>query len=269
MGEITVSAKDGEIALVLKEKRFKELGLSPGHDYRLVKANEGVWVLLMDEKPRPKQHPLDEKIFKMVREKPLKERVEGKFEELLGKEELERFKELLKEGLVVAFKLSPKYKKAVYKTRDEAEEKPASAKKEAVNDPSRKDAGKEPGKKEPELPNAKESNLEENTLEKDGFMACKSVHIAKVMSEKFKKEIEDGKIRGLKSFDGQFYIAETPVYEKYSGKVISAIKAEKGIGSKKIAQQLGISQVLAKIVCELLKEDGEIIEKRKDQFQAI
>ena len=257
MGKVTVSAKGNDFAFLLPRQNFKELGLDPSAEYELLKAKPGIWVLVAG-KISEKKDPAEDKIISMLKEKSLKDRVAGKFEKFLGKGELKHFKELLKEGEIVAFKLSQKYKKAIYKTRQEVEEnvKMTDAK-----------AGR--GKKESETAKAEEKPSEEYNLKRDGFIVCKNVQMAKRLSERLRKEIEKGKIRGIKGFDGFFYIAEDALYQKYRQKILSLIKAEKGIGSKKLAEKIGISSLLAKITCEFLKDEGEIIEKRKDQFQAI
>jgi len=282
MGSIRVVEKGSEIALLVPKNRFKELGLDKNSFYEISRARQNIWVLVKSEKPR--ENPLDKRIFSLIRERSLKERVEKRFESFLTEEEQARFKELLKEGEIVAFKLSPKYKRAVYKSREEiekgrtkeaGEERAIETEKGRTKEPESRTpretgAGKgNPKKKESEFPNAKEKAVDQYSLEKDGFLVCKNVHKAKMLSEKFKKEIEQGKIRGIKGFDGFFYIAEGALYSKHKGKVLGLIAAENGIGSAKIAEKAGIGKLLAKIVCELLKDEGEIIEKRKDKYQAI
>jgi hypothetical protein len=257
MGKVRVSTKGSDMALLLPQKSFNELGLEQGTEYDLLKAKPGIWVLVKREESL-QENLLDRKILNLLKGKNLKERVEGKFEKFLAREELKRFKEMLKEGEIVAFKLSPKYKKAIYKTRQEVEENVKMTGK----------AGSK-GKRNLETAKAEEKPSEEYSLKKDGFIVCKNVQMAKRLSEQLRKEIEKGKIRGIKGFDGFFYIAEDSLYQKYRPKVLSLIKAEKGIGSKKLGEKVGISNLLAKITCEFLKEEGEIIEKRKDQFQAI
>lgn len=251
MGEITISKKGGEYSLGIATKDFEEAELDENKSYEMIKAKKGIWLLL--EKEKPKENPLDTKIFSLLKEKDLKDRVEEKFEKFLTKEELGRFKELLKQDKIVAFKLSPKYKKAVYKTKQEIENntKPSNSKKESESN------------------TAKEKAPEEYTLEKDGFLVCKNQNQAKALSIQLKEKIEKGEIRGIKGFDGMFYITEDQLYKKYKAKVLSAIQDEKGTNSAKIGEKTEISKVLAKIICELLKDEGEIIEKRKDQFQAI
>lgn len=253
MGVVRVSSSDKGFALVLPKDLFQKLELDPAAEYELVKVRKGIWVLAASEKPLQKENLLDKRIFSLIAEKNLRDRVEGKFEKFLSKEELLCFKELLKQGRVVAFRLSPKYSKAVYKTREEAE----GAKEKPLQ------------KKYSESSNAVEKPLEEYCLEKDGFTVCKNAVDAKILSEKLRRDIEEGRIRGIKSFDSFFYVMEEALYQKHRQKVLSLVKAEKGIGSEKISEKAGISKLLAKIVCEFLKEEGEIIEKRKDLFQAV
>jgi hypothetical protein len=106
-------------------------------------------------------------------------------------------------------------------------------------------------------------------LEKEGFTVCKSPRDARILSEKFKEEIEKGEIKGIKGFDGLFYIIKGPLYEKHRKKVLETIQANKEIGTEGIGQKTGVDRIVARIVCEFLKEEGEIIEKRKEKFQAI
>jgi len=140
-------------------------------------------------------------------------------------------------------------------------EKTQQAKYPAAENPEQK---KEKGQDEKQG-----SSKAEPALGKDGFMVCKNTNEAKALSLKLKESIEKGEVRGIKGFDGMFYIAENTLYQKHRKKVLEMIEKEKGVGSGQISERLGISEVLARIVCELLKEDGEIIEKRKDQYQAV
>jgi ribosomal protein S25 len=271
MGKVLVSAKGNEFSIVIPQGLAVELGLNPNASFELVKAAKGVWVLveLQETKaaaqPMPlapaaapvKSNPLDERIFYMLKELKLEDKVEGKFEARLGKAELSRFKELLKDGAIVPFKLTPQYKKAVYKTREEVEGAGANG------------TEKEGAKKESESPLAKEKPIEDYSLERDGLIVCKNEDRAKMLSNQFKKEIEEGRIRGLKDFSGLFYIIEDRLYQKYRLGVLAAVRSAKTVSLQDIAAKAQVSQLLARIACEFLKEEGEIIEKRKEQFQAV
>jgi len=237
-----------DFSLSLSEREAMELGLEAEKEYELNKARDGIWVL--SQKQSEKKEPviiepvIDGKIIELMKRKSLSERVEGKFEKLLNEQELIVFKKMLAEGKIIAFKLSDKYKKAVYKIALEKN-------------------------KESESTATKEKPIEEYDLEKDGFLVVKNEERAKRLSEELKEEIKQGKIRGIKSFDGHFYIIESSLLEKYSDDTCTVIKANKSILLPELAQKLSVSSLLAKIVCEFLKEDGEIIEKRKESYQLV
>ncbi|MCX6799017.1 MAG: hypothetical protein NTW59_02895 [Candidatus Diapherotrites archaeon] len=293
MGEVTLTVKGGEYTVSIPAAVAAELGLDANARYELAKAMKGVWVLTEVEGKQaaaqvvsvqqaqvaesvqqaqaiagaaqqkaavPSVHPLDKRIFELLAKKKLSERVEGTFEKLLGKAEQQRLQQLLKEGSVVAFKLSTKYKKAVYKTREELESK---------GDRGKASAAKEHAPKESESAAAKEKPIEEYCLEKDGFLVCKNEDRARMLSDQHKKEIEAGEIKGLKDFSGLFYIIENSLYLKYREQAFAVIKAANQISLQGLAAKMKISALLARIVCEFLKDEGEIIEKRKDQFKAI
>jgi len=279
MGKVSVSTKGADFALLVGQDGFNKLGLDPNGKYELVKAKDGVWVLLAEKVPEQSGDPLDKKIFALLKKKGLKDRVEDKFEEFLNKEELKRFKELIREGNIVPFKLSPKYKKAVYKTMDEIETnvkmgednapKPVTKKPEQKEAVQKETAKPEPKPEQKDAQKPKATSPSNTSLKKDGFLVCKNVNEVKALSENLKKDIEDGKIKGIKGFDGMYHIVKTDLYEKHREKIISTIKDEKGINSAGVAEKMEIDKTLVKIICELLKDEGEIIEKRKDQFQAI
>ena len=284
MGELKFLAKGNDFALIVQQADFERLGLDKGCCYELFRASDGIWVLVKKEKMQVKENPLDARIFSLLREKDLNERVEKRFEKFLSKGEEARFRELLKEGKIIAFKLSPKYQRAVYKTREEIEKnikvsrekgsaqpKSVSVERAAKGKAEISEGSEEKAcaEKESESFDAEEKRVDEYSLQKDGFIVFKNSENAKILSVKLKEDIEGGKIRGIKGFDGFYYIAENDLYLKHRGKVLDAIKAEKGILLEKIAEKAGISKMLAKIVCEFLKDEGELIEKRKDSFQAI
>jgi antitoxin component of MazEF toxin-antitoxin module len=274
MGKVSVSASGNDLSIVIPQALLAELGLDKGADYELVKAKDGIWVLTKESQKQPEKpvaaaqtpaaaappnpkSPLDERIFYMLEKLKLEDKVEGKFEARLGKAELARFKELLKDGAIIPFKLTPQYKKAVYKAREEIEGAKANRENKASV------------KKESEISGAKEKPIEDYCIERDGIMVCRNEDRAKMLSNQFKRDIEEGRIRGIKDFSGLFYIIENSLYDKYKLPTISAVKANKNVSLQQVSEKLGVSPLLAKIVCEFLKEEGEIIEKRKELFQSV
>ncbi len=191
------------VILALSKKESKELGFEDGKRYDVIKAKEGIWLILESQGQQSQKQEQNESQAK--------------------------------------------------ETSQQAPPKPASQETEH--------------KEKPKADNKKAAEFE--SLEKEGFIVCKSPRDARILSEKFKEEIEKGGIKGIKGFDGLFYIIKGPLYEKHKGKILETIRANKEIGTQGIGEKLSIDRIIARIVCEFLKEEGEIIEKRKEKFQAI
>jgi len=259
------------LEIALSRKESAESDLKEGKRYTLVKAEEGTWLLVDAEKakkakkqvaekvteekaavtetkPSPvkvtqkeKPNAIEQKIAEMLKQKSLKERVEGKFEELLSDEEKKAFGKMLEDGKVEAFKLNETYKKAVYRI--------VGAK-----------------KKESEKAGAKQKPIEEYSLEKDGLLVIKNEHRAQKIAEKLKEKIQKGEIKGIKTFEGYFYLIDNALYEKYREQVLKAIASGESTVLNNVCEKVGVSKLLCRIVCEFLKEEGEIIEKKKESY---
>jgi len=244
----SITSKGDEFCISLSQQEFNDLGLEPAKLYEFVKVKKGVWVMLEagEQKFELKEvDSLEEKVVGLLKQKDLKDKVEGRFEKLLNEKELKKFEEMLKAGKVIKFKLSDKYKKAVYKLQNNNSTQTSS-----------------------QIEN-KEKPFEEYTLEKDGFVVVKNEMRAKKLSDELKKQINDGEIKGLKSFDGYFYIIQSDLLEEVQGKVLDAIKKEKTINLDSLERGVPFTKTLVKIASEFLKEDGQIIEKRKGIYQFI
>jgi len=234
-------------ALFLTEEEQKRLGIEEGKELEINRAKQGIWVISegnREKKALPEKNELDVKIFDLLFKKSLSDGVEGKFESFLSEKELARFRELLAEGKIVNFKLSDKYKKGVYKIAGEK-------------------------RKESENPEAQEKQIQDYSLEKDGFLVAKNEDRAKRISDDLQEDIREGRIKGIKSFDGNFYIIENDLLEKYREKACDTIRKKNSLALSELARNIDASRMLTRIVCEFLKEDGEIIEKRKELFETV
>jgi len=238
-----IRGKDLEKAL--SKEKAEALEINAESDFELTKIKKGLWILeekaLKKEKETEKtENGLDEKIFEILEEKKLSDRVIGRFEKFLRPEELERFKELVKQGIIFEFKLSDKYKKGIYKIK-------ASSKNFSE-------------KNIPEIPE------EEYCLEKHGLAICTTKAKAFEVSSKNSEAIKNSEIKGIKSFDGNYYIIETGLLEKYIPIVSETIQKNKNISLEELYKKAGINKILAKIICEFLKEEGDLIEKTKGRY---
>ncbi|MDO8538012.1 MAG: hypothetical protein Q7S21_03955 [archaeon] len=264
-----------ELILPLTEEQLKQLDSLNGQEIELIKGANDLFILRrkangIQAMPQLQTHtpiqehttiqaqtisanliesesnPLDEKIFQLIVEKSLGERVEGKFEKLLNKEENDRLKELVKTGKIILFKLNPKYKSAVYKLKEQVQEK-----KEIIN--LIKDFSSQ------QLP-------EEYSIAKNGFMIVKGDNEAREVSNALRERIEGGEIKGIKGFDGSYYVIEIATYQKIRQALMECFKTKHSLSCEEITKMINVNKELVKTACEFLKDEGEIFEKRKELY---
>ncbi|MEK6957483.1 MAG: hypothetical protein AABW99_00685 [archaeon] len=242
----------GGFSLEFSAKEASELGLSADKGYELTKARKGVWVLAETgegkkepEKPKitaekSKIDEAEQKIIGYLKQWPLKERVEGVFEAKLPQQEKAKLEELLKNGKIEKFKLNESYKKAVYRLSGD-----------------RKNFDN------------KERSIQDYSLENDGFLVVKNELRAKELSEQLKDSIKEGKVRGTRSFTGEFFIISMDLLNATQQKILAKMKSGPDTELEKLSKETGLTPTLVRIAMEFLKEDGQIIEKRRDHYQYI
>ena len=91
----------------------------------------------------------------------------------------------------------------------------------------------------------------------------------KAYNAEHKEEIKKGDLRGLKSFEGVYYLIDEYLLTKYTTKLLSFFENTPQTTVDDLAKEIDISVELAKIVCEFLKEDGELLEKKLGQYTYI
>ncbi len=190
-----------------------------------------------------------EKLINKIKSKKLTDLVEGKFEDTLSKKEIETLKLLLEEKKIIIFKLNETYKKGVYKINE--------------NESNNRKIF------DSEIFSVEKKPLPDYELEKDGFVATANLERARILSAEHKERIEEGELRGIKSFEGTYYLIQNQLLEDYSNKLIKIFNENEKINLIDLAQKLNTSIELTKIVCEFLKEDGEILEKKKGEYTYI
>ena len=339
-------AKRGEAhSFSLPDERAEKLGLAKGARYELVKVKDGFFVL--HETAAQKIEPdHDSRIFSLLKAKKLAERVEGKFESLLNSVEKTRLNELVKEGRIVRFKLSDRYKKAVYKTREEAESgisipvqkkpaaerqgKPMAAGTNPIIVPAKKPAPAAPkpvqpaaaapkpvqpaekpgavpekpvpakampvrswavepkpaestgaaesieaqghqGPKPAEILGVGESQEEKPaySLERDHFTVVSNDEAARRLSQRLNQEIRRKEVLGTKSFSGDYFVIKTALYEKHSPAVLNLVKGKPEISADELAERLRMDKQLVMAICEFLREEGEITERRREVYRFV
>ena len=246
MAEIKAKA----LAAALKESDFKALGFDAEKSLEIQRIKNGVWIVTESEQQKPaiKVDETEQKILGLLRKKELKERVEGVFEKLLGKEELEKFSQMLKQGKIIRFKLDPSYKKAVYKIPEDLSQSRRKAEAKELVD---------------------KQDIEEYELRKNGFLVFRNEERIKRANEELAERFKKGELRGIKCFDGYCYIIETGLLEALKEKALAVFKKQKKLSAEELAKQLNIGITPAKIAVEFLKEDGSLFEKKKEQYYLI
>ncbi len=257
--------KDGKTSLVLNEEEAKQLQGIEG-EWELFQPKKGLVLLTektveknvlppIQQKPvqaanplsaPPKPNPIDEKLFKILDDrKMLSQRTEGKFEKTLNPQELKRFEELLKAGIVEKFKLSEKYKKPIYRL-NEKKSKESKTKQFIVSG-------------NPPFPAA-------FSLERDGFFVLKSDEEARRISREREEEFKKGFLRGIKSFDGSFFIVKKTMLENAQNKILAFLEKQQKADLQTISKNTQLHPEAVRAVCEFLKEDGQLFEKTKNQY---
>lgn len=213
----------------------------------------------------------DEKLFKILSDrKQLSQRIVGKFEKTLSKTELDRFNELFKQGLIEKFKLNEQYKQPVYRLNEKklaekktvlvSNPKPASAQSNSWSVP--------PNSKSTVPSNANNPNNSTNSLslERDGFLILKTENDARILSNLRADDFKKGALRGIKTFDGSFFVIKKDTFENAQTKILSVFEQTKTASLENLARQTQLRLELLRGACEFLKEDGFLFEKTKQTY---
>ncbi|MFH0836482.1 MAG: AbrB/MazE/SpoVT family DNA-binding domain-containing protein [Candidatus Micrarchaeota archaeon] len=105
-------------------------------------------------------------------------------------------------------------------------------------------------------------------LSKQGFFIISRAGEAKALSEKFEQEIKAGNVIGARSFDKTFYIVDKNYFVRVSQKMRKALAA-RPLTISALADEIKESVNGCKAVVEVLREEGELIEKKKGEFALV
>ncbi len=271
---VLIARKGEPYSFILPDEQAEKLGLERGKEYELAEVKRGLFVLY-ECKVKKTSAEFDNHIFALLREKSLSERVEGKFEELLSKGERERLKELIREGRVVPFRLNERYRKAVYKTREEIEASKSPTTPKAKEGRAVTGTEKETlrpvilPRQQPKNPAEKPGNGSKYSLEKDSFTVISSEEEVKKICREMKDQIRRKEILGTKSFDGDYFVIKSSLYDKHAPAVLNLIRNNSPMTLTALSEKLRLDRQLVKAICEFLREDGEITEKRKETYAPV
>ncbi|MEK6958868.1 MAG: hypothetical protein AABW59_02370 [archaeon] len=223
-------------------------------DKGIMGKNEGKEVCVQvpaKEKPSDPKEETRQEVAGLIKKGKLSELVEGKFEATLNEKQRKALLEMVVSGKIYVFKLNETYKKGVYRLNEEAE------------------AEKEREKKDSENFGAPEKPIDEYNLGVDGFIIARYPERARNLSMEYETPIREGKLKGMKSFDGNYYLISTELLEAYIQKTMIAFGSAPTMTLEDLAKNTNASLTLTRIVCDYLKEEGELIEKKKGQYTYI
>jgi hypothetical protein len=190
-----------------------------------------------------------QKIINLFNDKDLtfQNRVEGTFEKLLNKDDLIVFKEMIKNKEIEIFKPSTKYKKGVYQISFNKNKSFSPQNTSSIN---------------------KNTGSVFSLFNKNKYVILKNSEDAKKFSYDFEQQIKSGKIIGLKSFDNNYYVIYKSLFLEIKDKLLS-LNLKNSFSIDSLKTKLEFSKEVLKIAIELLKEEGLILEKKKEVYEFI
>ena len=238
----------------IPREQLEELGLPSKGELELTQLETGSWLLTLPSNQKtlnPSAEliltPLHQKVLRLLKTHKPQDLIEGRFENLLSNEELAAFTELVVRNKIIVYKSSPRFEKGLYREAtlnsqiNKSESKGATIRTVLVEKP-----------------------VEEYSLVNDGFMVLRSDGAAKAASFDLAERIRAGEIKGIKSFDGFYYIIENDLLQKNLSPLLSVLKEQKKMELVALSTNAALPPVLARIVLEFAKEDGVVIEKQKN-----
>lgn len=104
-------------------------------------------------------------------------------------------------------------------------------------------------------------------LDRQGFLVLSTEDEAKAFSQRFENQIKAGEIKGVRGFDKKFYLASRAFSEAYADRLLVALKEPKTAPELATTLRQPLDGVTALLY--LLKEEGEIIEKKRGLFARV
>ncbi len=83
-------------------------------------------------------------------------------------------------------------------------------------------------------------------------------------SKRFEKEIREGKLIAILASDKKYYFVSIDFYNNIFGKIAPLLESEKSL--QDLSKQSGLAAKDLLPVLQIMKEKGELIEKKKGQF---
>ncbi len=105
-------------------------------------------------------------------------------------------------------------------------------------------------------------------IEKEGLAVIENEAEAKRVSSVFEKDIKEGRVLGVRGFDKKYYVMSSEFYSSVSSKVEKALSS-KDLPAQEIALEAKIDEKHAIAALQLMRENGEVIEKKRGVYALV
>ncbi len=105
-------------------------------------------------------------------------------------------------------------------------------------------------------------------IEKEGFAVIENELEAKRVSQLLESEIKAGKVMGVRGFDKKFYVVSSTLHGALSEKISKAL-SQKNMALPEIISETKANESAATAVLQVMREDGEVIEKKKGMYSLV
>ncbi len=108
----------------------------------------------------------------------------------------------------------------------------------------------------------------EKLLETRGYLVIDREAEAKEASVALEKKIRGGEVFVVRGFDKKFYIVSRQFYSSFSPRIAKAIAGKQAAASD-IAAGLKLNEQACTAILQIMKDQGEVIEKRRGVFELV
>jgi len=108
----------------------------------------------------------------------------------------------------------------------------------------------------------------ESSLERNGYAVIEDAKTAERISSILQKEISLGEILGVRGFDKRFYIAKRGWFVEKCESVKRCV-GKKLRSVEEISRETHLNESACRVVLEIMRERGEVIEKRKGAYELV
>jgi len=104
-----------------------------------------------------------------------------------------------------------------------------------------------------------------NGVPSKGYEVVEDRGTAMELMEQYKEKIATGRLFAVRAFDGKFYFVDSELVESIGSEIVNAM-GNKEMSLEEIAKSCELERGMVKAVVEVLRESGEVLEKRREVY---